>query len=81
MNKWQSVFLNIYNAGEASDNVNPNDFNLNGNYNYENKDDLNNIITFEECKKVNNLDNTGKAIGLDCLSNEVCLSLAPNMYC
>ena len=33
LNKWQNDFSNIYNAGEASDDIDPNDFNINDNYN------------------------------------------------
>ena len=49
---------------------------------YENNDDLNNVITFEECKKVINLAKSGKAIGLDCLPNEVFKNnLSVNVLC
>ena len=71
LNKWQNDFSNIYNAGDASGDADPNNFDINNNNNFENNDDLNNIITFEECKKVINLAKSGKAIGLDCLPNEV----------
>ena len=48
-----------------------NSFQTNSSENYEQVDDLNDLITIDECKRVISLAKSRKAVGIDCLPNEV----------
>ena len=48
-----------------------NSFQTNSSANYEQVDDLDDPITIDECKRVIYLAKSRKAVGIDCLPNEV----------
>ena len=67
----ENDFSTLYNT-DTLDAADLNSFQTNSSENYEQvRDDLNDPITINECKRVISLAKSRKAVGIDCLPNEV----------
>ena len=71
LNKWRQDFSTVYNPSNPQVEIDLDSFRANDGVNYVNSDNLNPPITYYECKRVTSLAKSGKAIGIDCLPNEV----------
>ena len=71
LNKWRQDFSTVYNPSNHQVEIDVDSFRANNGVNYVNSDNLNSPITYYECKRVTSLAKSGKAIGIDCLPNEV----------
>ena len=65
------IFLSIYNPFESQSDVDPDTFKTNEYSCIDSQGYLNSPITFDECRRVIFLAKSCKAVGIDCLPNEV----------
>ena len=71
LEKWKQDFFSIYNPLESQSDVDPDTFKTNEYSGIDKQGDLNSPITFDECRRVIFLAKLRKAVGIDCLPNEV----------
>ena len=71
LDKWRQDFSSLYNTPSSAEPINLDTFRTNESDEFQNCKDFSVPITFSECKRVIVLAKSGKAIGIDCLPNEV----------
>ena len=71
LNKWKHDFSSLYNSTNITEPVDLNTFRLDESDEFQESEEMNTPFTFNECKRVISLAKSRKAVGIDCLPNEV----------
>ena len=71
LNKWNHDFSSLCNSTNITGPVDLNTFRLDESDDFQESEEMNTPVSFNECKRVISLAKSRKAVGIDCLTNEV----------